>query len=99
MVELADTPRSYVVKTPEGAVYRRNRRNLLQDTSNSLVSNDTSDSRAVQWPAEQEQSQEQQPESLESRQHETNNGSDRYRTRSGRLVKVPDIYQASVKNA
>ena len=93
-VELADTPRSYVVKTPEGAVYRRNRRNLLQDTSNSLVSNDTSDSRAVQWPAEQEQSQEQQPESLESRQHETNNGSDGYRTRSGRLVKVPDRYQA-----
>ena len=33
MIEIADTPRSYLVETPEGAVYRRNRRHLHRDVS------------------------------------------------------------------
>ncbi|KAK3732551.1 hypothetical protein QZH41_017842, partial [Actinostola sp. cb2023] len=35
VIEVADTPRSYRVETPDGAVYRRNRKHLHQDKSAS----------------------------------------------------------------
>ena len=33
VIEIADTPRSYLVKMSDGGVYRRNRRHLHKDTS------------------------------------------------------------------
>ena len=92
VIEIADTPRSYFVKTSEGAVYRRNRRHLHKDTSQdrSILYTDGETNAEMKQPTSAEQ--EQQPQSSEDQQHEANNNSDGYRTRSGRLVKVPDRY-------
>ena len=38
VIAKTDTPRSYVVKTSDGGVYRRNRRNLHKDTSQDQFS-------------------------------------------------------------
>ena len=92
VIEIADTPRSYLVKTSEGAVYRRNRRHLHKDASQdqSILYADVETNAEMKQPTSAEQ--EQQPQSSEDQQHEANNISDGYRTRSGRLVKVPDRY-------
>ena len=39
VIEVANTPRSYKVETPDGAVYRPNRRHLHQDKSASPKAN------------------------------------------------------------
>ena len=45
VIEIADTPRSYLAETPEGAVYRRNRRHLHRDAEYfcGLVNQETGD--------------------------------------------------------
>ena len=92
VIEIADTPRSYLFKTLEGAVYRRNRRHLHKDASQdqSIVYTDVETNAEMKQPTSAEQ--EQQPQSSEDQHHEVNNISDGYRTRSGRLVKVLDRY-------
>ena len=77
MIEIADTPRSYLVKTSEGAVYRRNRRHLHKDASQdqSMPYTDVERNAETKQPmsAEQEQhiqsSEDQQyPQSSEDQQ-------------------------------
>ena len=94
VIEIADTPRSYLVKTSDGGVYRRNRRHLHKDTSQDQFDQyaDVEINTEVNQPSGE---QNQQLESVEDPQQKTSNTDivqDGYRTRSGRLVKVPDRY-------
>lgn len=93
VIEVADTPRSYIVETSEGAVLRRNRRHLHKDTSQDQSSTKVNMETNVEINRETKQSTsnvEQQSQSSGSPQQQANNVEEGYRTRSGRLVKVPN---------
>ena len=97
VIGIADTPRSYVVETSDGGVYRRNRRHLHKDTSQdqyNVHTNIETKTEVIQ-PTSGEQECLQQSGNLEDQQQKASNTNivqDGYRTRSGRLVKVPDRY-------
>ena len=110
VIEIADTPRSYLVKSLEIAVYRRNRRYLHKDESQnqSMPYTDVERNAKTKQPTSTEQEQHPQcsedqkypqssgdqhhPQCSTNQQQETNNISDGYHTRSGRLVRVPERY-------
>ena len=88
------TPRSYLVKTSDGGVYRRSGRHLHKDTSQDHFDQyaDVEINTEVNQPSGERN---QKPESVEDQQQKTSNTDnvqEGYRTRSGRLVKVPDRY-------
>ena len=87
VIEIADTPRSYVVETSDGGVYRRNRRHLHKDTSQDLynVHTDIETKTEVIQPTSGEQECLQQsgnPEDQQQKASNTNIVQDGYRTRS-----------------
>jgi len=97
VIEKADMPRSYVVKTSDGGVYRRNRRHLHKDTSQDQFSQLTDTGRNIEVTQSTSDQQDglQQSENLEDHKQNADNtdiAQEGYRTRSGRLVKVPDRY-------
>ena len=87
----ADTPQSYLVETPEGAVYRRNRRHLHRDASHDQSILHTYSGTNVQSKQREITEHKQQSRSPEHQQA-SNDGAEGYRTRSGRLVKQPNRY-------
>ena len=97
VIEIADTRRSYVVETSDGGVYRCNRRHLHKDTLQNQynVHTDIETKTEVIQPTSGEQERLQQSGNLEDQQQKASNTDivqDGCRTRSGRLVKVPDRY-------
>ena len=78
VIEIADRPRSYLVKTSDGGVYRRNRRHLHKDTSQDQFYQytDIEISTEVNQPSGE---QNQQPESVEDQKQK--NKQYKYRTR------------------
>ena len=92
VIEISDTPRSYLVKTSDGGVYRRNRRHLHKDTLQDQFDQYAEVSTEVNQPSGE---QKQQSESVEDQQQKPSNTEivgDGYRTNSGRLVKAPERY-------
>ena len=84
-----NTPRSYFVETPDGAVYRRNRVNL--HTEKSTLAKQPS---AEAHPRSSEQATPEtydSPDTTPAKEEEpySSGSSDGYRTRSGRLVNRP----------
>ena len=79
VIEVADTPRSYKVETPDGAVYHRNRRHLHQDKSASPKA-DTDETDTQQ---SDEQTTGVEGQGVLKLQNEG------YHTHSGRLIKKP----------
>ena len=97
VVEKADKPRIYVVKTSDGGIYRRNRRDLHKDPSQDQFSQltDTGMNTKLAQPTSDVQDGLQLSGNLEDQQQKAGNTDitqDGYRTRSRRLVKVRDRY-------
>jgi transposase InsO family protein len=91
-----DMPRSYVVKSPEGKYYRRNRRHI-NPTKVPPVSVTPDDqvilpSSRMDKPIQQEQGSSQQKQKLGLQSQHTEK-TKQYITRSGRIVKPPDRLQ------
>ena len=89
VIEVFNTPRSYFVETPDGAVYRRNRVNLNTDRS--------APAQQPSAEAHPRSSEQDTPEAYDSPQTtpakeeepHTPDSTEGYRTRSGRLVSRP----------
>ena len=70
VIEIADTPRSYLVKYSEIAVYRRNRRHLHQYESQDLSMPYTDVERNAETKQPTSAKQEQHPQSSEDQQYQ-----------------------------
>jgi len=80
VIEVADTPRSYRVETPDGAVYRRNRKHLHQDKSASPK---------VDTGETDTQQRDEQSTGVERATGVSELQDEGHHTRSGRLIKKP----------
>ena len=90
-----ESPRSYVIQTPDGRKYRRNRKHLK--ATKSLPLQDESDEELVVQPASyQQQASSEQPETPEPPELKVKLPESLkkapYKTRSGRISKPPNRY-------
>lgn len=90
VVQATETPRSYIVQTPDGRTYRRNRRHLIQSSLPESRSDHPSD--AIECDADSSDEPEVAPESTDVPAELTVT-----RTSSGRVVKAPARYNDFVK--
>lgn len=82
VVELCDSPRSYVVKTEEGATLRRNRKHLLSSAQPRPEQLTPTDADGLNTPT---------TETVAENNDTSGNASPQYVSRSGRVVKPRDV--------
>ncbi|ROL51227.1 Tripartite motif-containing protein 29 [Anabarilius grahami] len=97
VLEKHEQPRSFVVKTPDGKLFRRNRRHLRKtretDSSTFEKSADMDTDSQQSVDASQSNALDSKDISNERNGNESVEKEQAYRTRSGRIVRIPEKYK------